>query len=73
MTFNLSFVVYSTDAFSGKGHVLISIYIPSLICFERIDFSSNLTLKAKPEMPDTNWEVHLEQNLSMIVCLSRIW
>ena len=40
---------------------------------ERIS-RSNLSLKSQPEMwSEMRWEIHFEQNISTIVCLSRIW
>jgi hypothetical protein len=46
-------------------------YIPSLICFVRINFSEQPCIKGL--RCEIRWEVHFQQNISTIVYLSRIW
>ena len=48
-------------------------YVLWLICIVKIDSQRNVTLNDKHEMQDLMREVHFEQNMSMIVCLSAIY
>jgi hypothetical protein len=66
---NVNNHIQSFDSFYLEEY-LYKQYIYTIIdLFCQNGFQNNLTSKAKPEM---RWEVYFKQNISMIVCLSRI-